>query len=107
MGTPEKSAEGFEKKGFGGAGFREERERAELAGWGERFTAQDSTETNYCQDTVLGANDSNVRRASGVEGRGCREKDSLVRRESGPSPSGPGFSQTFGRVPSESGEHRG
>ena len=83
--TLEKSAKECEKKGFGGAGVREERERAELAGWGERFTAQDSTETNYCQDTVLGTYRSNVRRGSRVDGGGCKEKGSLVRRDWGES----------------------
>ena len=78
--TLEKSAKECEKKGFGGAGFREEREGEVETDWGERFTAHGSTRTNYCQDTVLCAYDSNVRRASGVDGRGCGEKGSLVRR---------------------------
>ena len=80
MRTLEKSAEDVEKKGFGEARFREEREGRGRTGWGERFTAHDSTETNYCQDTVLCAYDSNVRRGSRVDGRGCKEKGSLVRR---------------------------
>ena len=80
MRTLEKSAEGFEKKRFGEGRVREERERVEKAGWDERFTTHGSTETNYCQDTVLGTYRSNVRRASGVDGMGCGEKGSLVRR---------------------------
>ena len=85
MRTPGKSAQEREKKGFGGAGFREEREGEVETDWGERFTAHGSTETNYCQDTVLCAYDSDVRRGSRVDGGGCKEKGSLVRRDWGES----------------------
>ena len=74
MRTLEESAQERERKGFGEARICEERERVERAGWNERITAHDSTETNYCQDTVLCAYDSNVRRASGVDGSGCKGK---------------------------------
>ena len=52
--------------------------RAETCG--EEDMAKDSMGFHYCQGTVLDAYHSNVRRGSGVDGRGWREFGGLVRR---------------------------
>jgi hypothetical protein len=55
-------------------------EEGQEAGWCERNMEHGSMTLNYCQGTVLSFYHSNVRRGSGVNGRGWREFCSLVRQ---------------------------
>ena len=60
---------------------RGEQELREAGGVGGANMRNGSREMDYCQDTVLRFDHSNVRRGSGMDGRSWREIWSLVRRE--------------------------
>jgi len=64
------------------------RERKECREVGRRVIEHGSMEFDYCQGTVLRFYHSNVRRGSGMDGRGWREIGSLVRRTTSGMPTG-------------------
>jgi hypothetical protein len=59
---------------------RGQQELGEAGGLGGANMRHGSTRMDYCQGTVLWFDHSNVRRGSGMDGRGWREFCSLVRR---------------------------